>query len=247
MSGILLPDSGECVIAGNIPWKNRVSHVKNIGVVFGQRSQLWWDVPVIDSYELLKDIYKVPKKIYKDNLEILSEELMVDNILNTPVRQLSLGQKMRAELVASLLHNPDIIFLDEPTIGLDAVSKLAIRKFIKFINKTKKVTVIITTHDMNDIEALVDRVMLIGKGIILYDGGLENLRNCFGTKKTITIDFKEKQFNLDIPGIIIENKSLQRAVIIVDTDTIAVSEVLAKMSKELDLIDVFKIHLLKKL
>ncbi|HZK71175.1 MAG TPA: ATP-binding cassette domain-containing protein, partial [Clostridia bacterium] len=137
MSGILVPSSGECVINGLVPWKDRTAHVRDIGVVFGQKTQLWWDVPVIDSFELLRDIYKVSQKEYAQNRDELIEVLDLSELINTPVRQLSLGQKMRCELAASLLHSPKILFLDEPTIGLDAVSKLAVRKFIKQINKEK--------------------------------------------------------------------------------------------------------------
>ena len=168
MSGILVPSSGECVINGLVPWKDRTAHVRDIGVVFGQKTQLWWDVPVIDSFELLRDIYKVSQKEYAQNRDELIEVLDLSELINTPVRQLSLGQKMRCELAASLLHSPKILFLDEPTIGLDAVSKLAVRKFIKQINKEKGVTVLLTTHDMDDIEELCSRVMLIGKGKLCY-------------------------------------------------------------------------------
>ncbi|MFD0671188.1 ATP-binding cassette domain-containing protein [Cohnella sp. GCM10027633] len=181
MSGILVPDSGTCSIMGYTPWEDRVKYVKHIGVVFGQRSQLWWDVPVADSFELLRDIYDVPEAEYRSNLKLLTETLDLGSLLGTPVRQLSLGQRMRCELAASLLHSPSLLFLDEPTIGLDAVSKLAVRDFIKTINKEKGVTVILTTHDMNDIEALAQRILLIGKGRLLYDGGVDELRGRFGT------------------------------------------------------------------
>jgi len=179
MSGILLPDSGECRIMGYTPWEQRVAYVRHIGVVFGQRSQLWWDVPVIDSFELLKDIYKIPPSEYKANLVLLTETLDLAGLLQTPVRQLSLGQRMRCEIAASLLHGPQILFLDEPTIGLDAVSKLAVRQFIRTINQERGVTVILTTHDMSDIEALAERILLIGKGNLLYDGSLSDLRGRF--------------------------------------------------------------------
>ena len=175
MSGILTPDSGECLINGRVPWKDRVAHVREIGVVFGQRSQLWWDVPVIDSFELIKDIYKVDPSEYKKALGELTERLSLSEILRTPTRQLSLGQRMRCEIAASLIHSPKILFLDEPTIGLDAVSKLAVRDFIKDIHRDHGTTVILTTHDMQDIEALTERVILIGKGRILMDGPFEKL------------------------------------------------------------------------
>jgi len=176
LSGILTPEEGTCIINGVIPWKNRIEHVRNIGVVFGQRTQLWWDVPVLDSFELLKEIYKIDTPSYKHNLEQLTDMLRLSGLLKTPVRQLSLGQRMRCEIAASLLHDPGILFLDEPTIGLDAVSKLAVRDFILKLNHEKNTTVILTTHDMQDIEALTDRIILIGKGKILLDGTIENIR-----------------------------------------------------------------------
>lgn len=176
LSGILTPDCGTVLVDGRIPYKNRIKHVKEIGVVFGQRSQLWWDVPVIDSFELLKDIYSISESVYRKNLEELTELLNLGELLRTPTRQLSLGQRMRCEIAASLLHSPNILFLDEPTIGLDAVSKLAVRDFVKRLNKNHGTTVILTTHDMQDIEALASRIILIGKGQILMDGGLEDIR-----------------------------------------------------------------------
>lgn len=177
LSGILTPDRGNCTVDGRIPWKNRTEHVRQIGVVFGQRSQLWWDIPVLDSFELLKEIYSVSKENYNRKLEELTELLQLSELLKTPTRQLSLGQRMRCEVAASLLHEPRILFLDEPTIGLDAVSKLAVREFIRKMNREHKTTVILTTHDMQDIEAIAERVILIGKGQILLDGSLQDLRN----------------------------------------------------------------------
>ncbi len=176
LSGILTPESGVCKVDGRIPWKNRMEHVKNIGVVFGQRSQLWWDVPVIDSFELLKDIYSIPTSTYQESLDELTQLLNLQELLKTPTRQLSLGQRMRCEIAASLLHQPKILFLDEPTIGLDAVSKLAVREFVKDINRKRNTTVILTTHDMQDIEALASRIILIGKGRILLDGTIADMR-----------------------------------------------------------------------
>lgn len=176
LSGILTPDSGSCVVNGFIPYKNRVEYVKTIGVVFGQRSQLWWDIPVIDSFELLKNIYSVPQAKYKNNLDELVTLLNLEEIIKIPVRQLSLGQRMRCEIAASLLHSPELLFLDEPTIGLDAVSKLAARKFISQLNLKHKTTIILTTHDMQDIEAITNRIILIGKGKILLDGTLNDIK-----------------------------------------------------------------------
>ena len=176
LSGILTPDSGTVLVDGRIPYKNRIEHVRQIGVVFGQRSQLWWDVPVIDSFELLKDIYSIPNEKYHKNLDELTELLNLQELLRSPARQLSLGQRMRCEIAASLLHSPKILFLDEPTIGLDAVSKLAVREFIQKQNEVHKTTVILTTHDMQDIEALSKRIILIGKGQILLDGTLSDIK-----------------------------------------------------------------------
>jgi len=180
LSGILTPDSGSCTIDGLIPWKERKRHVARIGVVFGQRSQLWWDIPVIDSFELLRDIYSVESMQYRRNLDELTALLQLEELLKTPTRQLSLGQRMRCELAASLLHNPGILFLDEPTIGLDAVSKLAVRDFVKRMNREHGTTVILTTHDMQDISALAQRVILIGRGRILLDGTLDDIRRAGG-------------------------------------------------------------------
>ena len=176
LSGILTPDSGTVLVDGRMPYKNRIDHVREIGVVFGQRSQLWWDVPVIDSFELLKDIYSISDSQYRQSLEELTELLNLKELLRSPARQLSLGQRMRCEIAASLLHQPRILFLDEPTIGLDAVSKLAVRDFILRQNQTHKTTVILTTHDMQDIESLTQRILLIGKGQILMDGSLDDIR-----------------------------------------------------------------------
>ena len=185
LSGILTPDSGVCSVDGRVPWKDRKAHVARIGVVFGQRSQLWWDIPVIDSFELLRDIYSVPKALYTQNLKELTELLQLSELLKTPTRQLSLGQRMRCEVAASLLHSPKILFLDEPTIGLDAVSKLAVRDFVKRQNREHGTTVILTTHDMQDISALAQRVILIGKGQILLDGTLDDIRREGGNAQDI--------------------------------------------------------------
>ena len=178
MVGYIGPNGAgkSCIVNGRIPWKDRIAHVREIGVVFGQRSQLWWDVPVIDSFELIKEIYSIKTHNYQHNLEELTELLALKELLKTPVRQLSLGQRMRCEIAASLLHDPSLLFLDEPTIGLDAVSKRAVRDFIKKRNEEHGTTVILTTHDMQDIAALTNRVILIGKGRLLLDGTLESLR-----------------------------------------------------------------------
>lgn len=187
LSGILTPDSGICQVNGYVPWQDRKAYVQQIGVVFGQRSQLWWDIPVMGSFYLLKEIYKVKNEVFNETLDELIELLDLQEIVTMPTRQLSLGQRMRCEIAAALLHRPKILFLDEPTIGLDAVSKLAVRSFIKKINDEFQTTVILTTHDMQDIEHLAQRILMIGKGELLFDGDLSKFM-AFKTHETSTLD-----------------------------------------------------------
>lgn len=236
MSGVLNPDSGTCIINGRCPWKERKAHVKEIGVVFGQRSQLWWDVPVIDSFELIRDIYAVEETVYRKNLERLTELLDIGEIRKTPVRQLSLGQRMRCEIAASLLHDPKILFLDEPTIGLDAVSKIAVRDFIRMINKEKGTTVILTTHDMQDIEALTERILLIGKGKILLDGSLEDLKKRYSGKKLISIEYSGRLPML--PEAVTVQKNLDgHAELLLDTEHLSASALIAMLSETAEVRD----------
>ncbi len=188
LSGILMPDGGTCEVMGYVPWRDRARYVSHIGVVFGQRTQLWWDVPVRDSYDLLRDIYRVPQADFAARLARFSEVLDIGALLDTPLRQLSLGQRMRCELAGSLLHAPQLLFLDEPTIGLDAVSKQAVRAFVREIN-ADGVTVLLTTHDTADLEALADRILLLGHGQLLFDGQLADLRARYDTVKTLTVQY----------------------------------------------------------
>lgn len=236
MSGILTPDSGECKINGRTPWKERIAHVREIGVVFGQRSQLWWDVPVADSFELLKDIYKVDEARFKRNLNELTQLLDIGEIIRTPARQLSLGQRMRCEIAASLLHEPKVLFLDEPTIGLDAVSKIAVRDFIKTINREKKTTVILTTHDMQDIEALTERIILIGKGQILLDGALSELKKRSSGIKTLTVDYTGSLRELGA-GMQIAKNLDGHAVIVLNTEVLSVTDAIINISKQAEISD----------
>ena len=180
LSGILRPDSGTCTVDGLTPWEDRKKHVARLGVVFGQRSQLWWDVPVMESFLLLRDIYRVGERDFRENLDRLTELLDLGELLRTPARMLSLGQRMRCEIAAALLHGPRVLFLDEPTIGLDAVSKLKVRSFILEQNRLCGTTVLLTTHDMQDIDALCSRVLLIGKGQLLLDGDTARIRAMAG-------------------------------------------------------------------
>ena len=237
MSGVLTPDSGSCIIDGLTPWRDRRAHAHNIGVVFGSRSQLWWDVPVIDSFELLRDIYEIDAAVYRCNFDELTERLQLGDIVRTPVRQLSLGQRMRCEIAASLLHSPRVLFLDEPTIGLDAVSKIAVRDFIRDINSERRVTVILTTHDMSDIEAIANRILLIGKGRLLFDGDLASLRAHYSAARTLTVDYSAGEIAL-CPGLELVRSMSSRAVFSVDTAVLGVSEAIARLARSMDITDV---------
>ncbi|GLI09843.1 ABC transporter ATP-binding protein [Paenibacillus tyrfis] len=191
LTGILVPTSGDIRVGGFIPYKEREKFVRNIGVVFGQRSQLWWDIGVIESFQLLKKVYRVPDAEYRSRMDELVERLQLGELLNRPVRKLSLGQRMRCELAASLIHNPEILFLDEPTIGLDIMVKTEIREFLKSMNKRYGTTILLTTHDLQDIEALCSRVIMLDDGRIIYDGGLEELKERWGKGKEVILRFSE--------------------------------------------------------
>lgn len=231
LCGILYPDKGSILIEGLNPYTNRMKFVSNIGVVFGQKSQLWWDIPVEDSFRLLKKIYNVSDSVYKDNVNELIELLNLQELLKTPVRQLSLGQRMRCELAASLIHSPKILFLDEPTIGLDAVSKVAVRNFIKKINKTRKVTIILTSHDMNDIESLTDRVIVIGHGTKLYDGTLNGIKNKFSKYKKLEILATNLNVCPNVKHAKVLEKNHNRVLLNVDMEKTTISTVVEKYSK----------------
>ena len=237
MCGILTPDSGSCVIDGRTPWKERVEHVRQIGVVFGQRSQLWWDVPVGDSFDLIRDIYRVPDASYRRTLDELTELLNLSELLKTPTRTLSLGQRMRCEIAASLLHRPKMLFLDEPTIGLDAVSKIAVRQFIKRLNREQGTTVILTTHDMQDIEARTERILLIGKGRILLDGTLEELRARASAQKTLVVVYEGAPPEL-LPGMELCESREGRMVLTLDPAVCPVSEAIARIAAQTEVVDV---------
>ena len=192
MTGILTPSSGRIIVDGVIPYENREKNAKNIGVVFGQKTQLWWDLPVLETFPLLKDIYGVSDEDYEERMNYFKEILGLDEFFLSPVRTLSLGQRMRADLAAALIHNPKIIYLDEPTIGLDVVVKESVRKAIKNINEKYGTTIILTTHDLNDIEELCNRIIIIDSGKKIYDGELEGVKEQFGYLTTIEIQLKDK-------------------------------------------------------
>lgn len=237
LSGILVPDSGSVIIDKKVPWKERKEYVGQIGVVFGQRSQLWWDIPAIDTFNLLKDIYKIPEDKYQKKLNELIDLLNLKDIVNVPVRQLSLGQRMRCEIAASLIHSPKILFLDEPTIGLDAISKKIVRDFIKKLNKKDNVTVILTTHDMADIEALAKRIILIGKGEVLYDGTLKKLKDNYDYLRKITIKTNDK-LTLEKDYIVEEHKTKDTIEYVIDIRKIEISDFIKLISSKISIVDI---------
>ena len=229
LSGILEPTSGRCEVDGLTPWRQRIRHVAKIGVVFGQRTQLWWDLPVIEGFDLLRDIYRVPQDRYVRIRDELTALLKLDRVLNQPVRQLSLGQRMRCEIAASLLHEPQLVFLDEPTIGLDAPSKLAVREFVGRINRERGVTVILTTHDMHDIEALAQRVIVIGGGRILADGSFASLRAGVLAERRLFVDFAGEAPALEMADVRVVKRDGQQLELAFDPSRVAAPALIARI------------------
>ena len=238
LSGILKPDGGEIKVNGMNPFEDRIKYVKEIGVVFGQKSQLWWDIPAIDSFDLLKEIYKIPDEEYIKTRDELVSILEIGEIIKMPVRQLSLGQRMKCELVASLLHSPKILFLDEPTIGLDAISKVVVRNFIKKINKEKGVTVILTTHDMADIESLANRVIVIGNGNKLYDGSINDIKKKYSNTKIVEIFYDKIKSVPEIDNTEVLEKSNNVIRIKIDSKKVSVSDVAMEYAKVCEIKDI---------
>ena len=239
LSGILTPDSGRCEVDGRIPWKDRIANARGLGVVFGQRTQLWWDLPVIESFDLLRDIYRVEKTAYNRARDELIALLDLQPLLDTPVRQLSLGQRMRCDLVAALLHAPSILFLDEPTIGLDAVSKLAVRDFVRRLNQERGVTIILTTHDMDDIEALCTRVMVIGRGQILSDGTLEDLRRRVTTERRLIVDLVDAAAVIDDPDATVLQRDGGRVHLRFDPERVSAATLISRITQRHAIRDLF--------
>lgn len=231
LTGILVPSSGSLRVNGIVPHEERQKNAANIGVVFGQRTQLWWDLPTIESFELLKEIYQVNDTRYKQNMDIFKEILGLDEFLNTPVRQLSLGQRMRADIAASLLHDPPILFLDEPTIGLDVVAKEKMRTFIQEINRDRNVTVILTTHDMEDIEKLCKRMVLIDHGQKVYDGDIMAVKERFGKVRTLIVDIENNGAGFEIPGAQVFKQEGNRVWLRFNRDEISASELIGRISQ----------------
>lgn len=201
LTGILVPTSGSISIGGLCPHKDRKKNAFRIGAVFGQRTQLWWDLPAVDTFDLLRYVYKIPEKTFKKNMEVFNEILGLNEFINSPTRQLSLGQRMRADIAAALLHDPEIIFFDEPTIGLDVVAKERIREFIRFINKEKDTTMLFTTHDMLDIEKTCQRMIIIDHGMTIYDGSVEKIKDVLGKERTLVVEFGEEYNEISLPGV----------------------------------------------
>lgn len=240
LSGILYPDGGDITVAGYVPHKQRKEYVANIGVVFGQKSQISWDLSPLDSYEVIKHIYKIPDKKYKENLERFTELLDMGKFINQPVRQLSLGQRMRADIAAALLHSPKIVFFDEPTIGIDVVGKDKIRKFIKTLNRTDNITMIFTTHDMQDIEKTCERLIIIDDGKKLYDGSLENVKKGYVSSRIIEAEFESLPITLDLPDTEItdvENNAMKK-LISFNTDEVSVNDLMTALMNTHNIKDV---------
>ena len=238
LSGILVPDAGRCVVAGRVPWRERVAHVATIGVVFGQRSQLWWDLPVIESFDLLRDIYRLQPAAYRDTRDELIELLAIAPLLAVPVRQLSLGQRMRCELAAALLHRPRLLFLDEPTIGLDAVAKLAVRDIIRRLQR-RGVTTILTTHDLDDVEALCPRVLVIGAGSILFDGSVADLRAGVDRERILTVDLEHEVGSFATSSATVVSAAGRRVVLRYDPTRIPTPRIIAEVARDNDVRDLY--------
>ncbi|GGJ48569.1 ABC transporter ATP-binding protein [Deinococcus roseus] len=235
MSGLLVPTSGHLTVGGLVPWKNRKAYVANIGVVFGQRTTLWWDLPVIESLELFRHIYRIPAPRFASNLKEFEALLGLQEFKNTPVRSLSLGQRMRADLCAALLHDPQILFLDEPTIGLDILAKERIREFILHVNQQRETTVLLTTHDLSDVQTLCQRVMIIDHGHLLYDGNIPSLQKRFGGERELIVDFAEPYPEVSIPGARIRQQDRSRVTY--TFKDIAASELIRRISKRFNILD----------
>ena len=240
LSGILHPSSGDVSVMGMVPWKERERYVRNLGVVFGQKSQLWWDLPAADTFGLQKEMYRIPTAAFRERLDYFSHMLDIEEVIRKPVRQLSLGERMKCELVCAMLHEPPLIFLDEPTIGLDVLSKETIRRFIKQVNREKQTTFIITTHDLSDVEDLCEKVTIINKGSVVFDDTLEKLRVFFSHKKIVDVQFERPVTESELSDFEVVSFNPRMATIeftLSDADTIR-----AKLTRILDRLPVQDIN-----
>lgn len=241
MSGILFPTRGSVEVMGFNPQKDRRQYVSHIGVVFGQKSQLSWDLPVIDSFELLKHIYRIPEDKYQENLKMFTELLDMNSFIEQPVRQLSLGQRMRADIAAALLHSPDLVFFDEPTIGLDVLAKEKIREFVRYMNKEKYVTMVFTTHDMKDIEATCDRMILIDHGKLLYDGSVEGMISKYGKERKLIVEFENSTVIEPISNVLIEDLENNKKSFSFNSDKVSIKNLISELTSKYSLKD-FTVH-----
>lgn len=237
LTGILVPSGGQVTVAGLDPCLQRRQLAARIGVMFGQRVQLWWDLPLVESFELLRHIYRVPAARYRANLATFRELLDLDAFLHTPVRQLSLGQRVRGELVAAMLHDPDILFLDEPTIGLDVVAKARVREFLVTMNRERGLTVLLTTHDLSDIERLCRRLLIIDHGQLIYDGTVAQLVRRFGEERTLVVDLAEPGPPLSIPGTRVERVEGPRQWLRFRRSEVSAARLAAAVAAEAGLVD----------
>jgi ABC-2 type transport system ATP-binding protein len=237
LTGILVPSAGRISVAGFEPSRQRIQLARKIGVVFGQRVQLWWDLPLRDSFELLRYIYRVPFDRWRANLDTFTELLELGPFLETPVRQLSLGQRMRGELTASMLHDPEILFLDEPTIGLDIVAKARVREFLASVNRERGVTVLLTTHDLSDIERLCRRLLIIDHGRVIYDGGLDSLIERYGEERTLIVDLEEPADPLEVPGARVVRVDGPRQWLRFRRDEVSAAQLTAAVAAQAPLVD----------
>lgn len=230
LTGLLVPTSGEIVINNFVPWRERSRYVATIGAVFGQRTTLWWDLPVFDSLNLLRHVYRIPATLFQHNLAEFRRILELDEFITSPVRSLSLGQRMRADLCAAMLHDPALLYLDEPTIGLDVVAKERIREFIRHINRERGATILLTTHDLQDVEKLCDRVMIIDHGRLLFDGALNDLLTRFGAKRELVVDMAEYYPALSVEGAEVVEVDGLRATFQFDRSSVTASELIGRIS-----------------
>ena len=232
LTGLLVPTAGDLLVNGRVPWRARIDHVAEIGAVFGQRTTLWWDLPVIESLELLQHIYRIPENRFRENLDEFIDLLDLGAFMQNPVRALSLGQRMRADIAASLLHNPALLFLDEPTIGLDVVAKERIRRFIRHINRERGTTIVLTTHDLSDVERLCKRVLIIDHGHLLYDGDLNSLKSRFGGRRELHVELSEPVDDYAIEGAELISHDGVQAGYAFDRDEISASDLIGRLSKK---------------
>ncbi len=244
LTGILVPTGGRVVANGYVPWRDRRRYTQDIGVVFGQRTQLWWDIAVIESFKLLKEIYQIPDRDYQRRLGLFSEILNLKEYLHTPARKLSLGERMRCDLTASLLHSPPLLFLDEPTIGLDVVAKDRIREFLKEVNRMEGTTVLLTTHDLSDIEELSKRILIIDKGKILFDGGLREMKERLAKYNQVKFFLKDRGQVARLPeirtdGIVCERLDELTYLLRFDREQHSSAEVIRQIVNRLEVRDIF--------